>query len=319
MEFKTSITEGHPAIDRLRVICLDHGARSAVLWQEGAVRYRGPEATRRFNAWSCTKSFTSVCCGLLVDEGKLEIDVPATEWLPELRGGYPGVTLRHLLTFTSGLNLDPEDPWALRAPNFAPGRCFHYSQESEWLGLAITRAAGESMASLFQRKVGDAIGMLPGTWDWGRHPEAKDGLCVNGGSGGLGIGVHLNADALLRFGRWMLQGGKWEGRQLVSRGWLDEAQRPQSMGRVEPWDPEGWYRDWLPGTYGLHWWCNGIMRNGRRLWPSAPPETFAAQGNLNQICLVVPAWDTVLVRMGDDGIIDMERYDEVLAAIAPPS
>jgi hypothetical protein len=54
------------------------------------------------------------------------------------------------------------------------------------------------------------------------------------------------------------------------------------------------------------------MLDGRRLWPSAPAKTFAAQGNLNQICLVVPEWDLIIVRMGDDGVIEMQDYDRVL-------
>lgn len=307
--------KGALVADRLTEICLAQGARAAIFWQGGQVAYRGPDSSRRYYAWSCTKSFTSLCCGLLVGDGKLEIDTPASSWLPEFKEFYPEVTLRHLLTFTSGINVSYDAPWQLLEPNYAPGLYFHYSAESEWLALAITRAAGESMAELFRRRIANIIEMDPDGWTWAEHIDAPSSLPVNGGSGAFGLGVQINADTLLRLGQFMLRRGEWKGRQLISRDWLCAAQSPQSVTRVAPWQPDGWYSEWLPGTYGLHWWCNGLKLDGFRLWPSAPEECFAAQGHLNQICLCIPAWNAVLVRMGDDGVIDMQRYDEVIQAI----
>lgn len=301
-------------------ISLHDGAESAILWQGGEIRWQGPVTNRLYNAWSCTKSFTSTCVGLMVGDGKLDLDVPATEYLPELKTHYAGVTLRHILTFTSGLKPrgndgDPAvqiDPFDVVEPRYPLGKCLHYSPESEWLALAVARAAGKPMAELFRERVGDKIGINYDQFDWRNHGE-RDGLTINGGSGAFGAGVFTSAENLLRFGQFQLQRGAWNGEQLVSKDYLIDATSSQRLAAAAPWDAyEGWYRDWLPGTYGLHFWVNGIKLNGQRLWPSAPGTTFAAQGNRNQICLVVPEWDAILVRMGDDGVIHMPNYDKVL-------
>lgn len=305
---------GELLAEALAAISKDQGAEASIIWQGGKSLCQGASVERRFNAWSCTKSFTSLCFGLLVDDGLLQLDDPAYEWLPELKDAYSSVTFRHLLTFTSGIQTSESDPFDLGEPLYHAGEYFRYSLESDWLSLAITRAAGQSISALFAERIGSKIGIGAGEIDWKDH-GVKGGLLINGGSGALEAGVHTTARTLLKFGQLMLQRGRWEGQSLISETWLDEAQQSQAMGGVPPFDTEGvvaWYKDWLPGTYGLHWWSNGIMLDGQRLWPSAPAMTFAAQGNLNQICLVVPEWDLIIVRMGDDGVIDMRDYDRVL-------
>lgn len=301
-------------------ISLHDGAESSILWQAGDIRWQGPVTHRIYNAWSCTKSFTSLCTGLMVDDGKLEIDIPATEYLPELKEKYPDVTLRHLLTFTSGVRPRVElpdpgekaDPFALVDPRFPVGRCLCYSPESEWVGLAVSRVAGKGMAELFRERIGEKIGIDYDYFDW-KVLQERDGLTLNGASGGYMAGVHTSAENLLLVGRLLLQNGEWNGEQLVSRAWLDEARTSQKLAQVPPWDAlEGWYRDWLPGTYGLHMWVNGVKLNGQRLWPSGSEKIHAAQGNRNQICMVIPECDAILVRMGDDGVIPMQQYDLVI-------
>jgi hypothetical protein len=54
------------------------------------------------------------------------------------------------------------------------------------------------------------------------------------------------------------------------------------------------------GCYGCNWWRNGEKADGRRKWPDAPAGTFAAMGHNNNVCLVIPEWDMVIVRLGLD-------------------
>ncbi|WP_309382140.1 serine hydrolase domain-containing protein [Cerasicoccus frondis] len=303
----------------LRAISLGNGADSALLWQAGEIRWEGVATDRVYNAWSCTKSFTSLCVGLMVDAGKLDIDAPAIRWLPELETHYPTVTLRHLLTFTSGIQTraskadpsSPLNPFDVVEPRFPMGRCLHYSPESEWLALAVKRACGLPMGDLFRQRIGEKVGIDYDYFRWGAldTPDGKN----NGGSGALQAGVHLSPRNLLLVGRLLLQRGEWDGEQLVSRSWIEEATSSQKLTAVPPWDAQdGWYRAWLPGAYGLHNWVNGVKLNGQRLWPAGSERVFAAQGNLNQICLVVPECDAIIVRMGDDGVINMANYDLVI-------
>ncbi|MBN1513409.1 MAG: PKD domain-containing protein, partial [Phycisphaerae bacterium] len=58
------------------------------------------------------------------------------------------------------------------------------------------------------------------------------------------------------------------------------------------------------GRYGYYWWVNGVMADGKRPWPSAPPQTYMSHGNGGNFCCVVPEWDLVLVRMGRPSISD---------------
>jgi hypothetical protein len=56
-----------------------------------------------------------------------------------------------------------------------------------------------------------------------------------------------------------------------------------------------------PGCYGFNWWVNGRMADGRMKLPGAPEGTFFASGLNNNKCLVIPDWNMVVVRMGQDG------------------
>src|SRR5690349_24829221 len=77
-----------------------------------------PDAGTVFRIASMTKSFTAAAVLALRDDGRLALDDPAEEFVPELRGlalpspDSPRVSLRHLLTMTAGLPTD--DPWGDR-------------------------------------------------------------------------------------------------------------------------------------------------------------------------------------------------------------
>ncbi|WP_439481110.1 hypothetical protein [Cyclobacterium plantarum] len=54
------------------------------------------------------------------------------------------------------------------------------------------------------------------------------------------------------------------------------------------------------GVYGFNWWVNGILPNGERKWPDAPPGTFGAWGHNNNNIFIIPEWNMVIVRLGLD-------------------
>jgi CubicO group peptidase (beta-lactamase class C family) len=54
------------------------------------------------------------------------------------------------------------------------------------------------------------------------------------------------------------------------------------------------------GVYGFNWWTNGEQADGARLLPHAPPGTFLALGLHHNVLLVVPEWEMVVVRLGED-------------------
>ena len=302
------------AMSRLRDACGEDGTGQTLVVVNGFIVWRGPDTRNRHQVWSCTKSFLSTCLGLLWDDGLLSPDLPAHEVVPELAAQYPALTLEHLATLTSGYDMKewPLDP---AAPMFPPGSAFHYSPQGDLLAAILTRLAGRALRELFLERIAAPIGVGPESMDW-RSLGQDRGLELNGGSGRPEGSVHITAEAMARFGWLFCNRGVWDGRRLISECYLDYATVPRTSTHTRPHDPDAWYIN-LPGNYGLNWWTNGPRPDGRRHWPHAPERTFAAQGNRNNLCIIIPEWRLVLVRLGEDDIIPVEAYDVVFEALAP--
>lgn len=275
------------------------GAGTVFIVRSGYVIWAGPECDRQYQIFSATKSFTSTVLGLLIDDGKVALRTPARELDPALAGWYPSVTLRHFATMTSGYDSaggsyefddqqrgDAWHPGPPAPPLFPPGSKFRYWDDAmSQFGSLLTQAAGEPLDRLFKRRIADPIGMTKWRWTDNDSPGGR----VLSWTGG----IHTSSRELARFGHLFLNRGNWNGRQLVSAAWVDQATSVQVPATVP--------NDDLPrsrgsGIYGYNWWINGVKPNGQRLWPGAPPRTFYANGLHSNVCLVVPEWNLVLTR-----------------------
>jgi CubicO group peptidase (beta-lactamase class C family) len=239
-------------------------------------------------SWSMAKSVLHCAVGLLVDEGRLDPDAPAAvqEWssASDPRGH---ITLRHLLQMRDGLRWmeDYEDDRvsdvirmlfgegkadvasfaAAHQPTALPGTRFNYSSGTSNLiarlvGDVVGR--GEPTVAFLRDRLFAPLGMLDAT--------------VTLDDAGTFIGssyVYCSARSFAKFATLYLRGGCWEGRELVSRTWVDDAQRPTSADE----DPATYYSH--------HWWLDGA-------------GTYWASGYEGQRCVVSPARDAVLVRLG---------------------
>jgi CubicO group peptidase (beta-lactamase class C family) len=126
---------------------------------------------------SMTKQFTAAAILLLAEQGRLSLDDPVRKWLPSLPPAADAVTVRQLLTHTSGL-LDYEDliPAAttqqvhdadvlhlLESQNstyFTPGTSYRYSNTGyALLALIVARASGEDFASFLRQRIFAPLGM----------------------------------------------------------------------------------------------------------------------------------------------------------------
>jgi CubicO group peptidase (beta-lactamase class C family) len=96
---------------------------------------------------------------------------------------------------------------------------------------------------------------------------------------------------LARYGLLYLNGGNWDGKQILNRSFVERATSTQV-----PAEMETKYFD-LTGRYGFFWWTNGIRADGTRPWPAAPPRTFAAHGAGRNFIFIVPEWKLVIVRL----------------------
>lgn len=128
---------------------------------------------------SCTKAFTGVAIMQLVEEGKLDLSAPVSDYLDDLPDDWQPVTIRQLLTHVSGLPnilrvLDPvtngfgsgtneETAWAkTRAMpmTFPIGEGFSYNQTNyALLGKVIDKLSGKSFAEVFREKQFQVAGM----------------------------------------------------------------------------------------------------------------------------------------------------------------
>jgi CubicO group peptidase (beta-lactamase class C family) len=126
---------------------------------------------------SMTKAFTAAAALLLAEEGRLELAAPIGQWLPRLPDAARAVTIRQLLTHTSGI-VDYEEIIAhgstervsdadvlalLESTNrtyFTPGTGYRYSNSGYvLLGLVLAAAAGMDFAALLERRVFAPLGM----------------------------------------------------------------------------------------------------------------------------------------------------------------
>jgi len=127
-----------------------------------------------FDAASLTKVVATMpSIWLLIERGKIEIDAPVSGYIPEFRGGWRDeITIRHLLTHTSGLrpDLDLSTPWsgydtAIRMaiaeePRQRPGFTFRYSDINfELLGEIVKRVSGDDLDVFAKREIFEPLGM----------------------------------------------------------------------------------------------------------------------------------------------------------------
>ncbi len=236
-----------------------------------------------FQIASMTKAMTSVAAMQLVERGRLALDAPLGDLLPDLADpmvidGFDGdaarlrpakrpITLRHLLTHTSGFGYDfasadllrargPAGPptfglkAALRAPLlFDPGDAWEYGMSTDWAGLAVEAASGQRLDAylaehvtgplgmddtLFHLDAGRAARLAPlqsRTPDGGFAPFPAD---IGGGpdaeflSGGGGL--KSSAPDYLRFLRMILGGGSFDGARILAPETVAEMSRNQIGG-----------------------------------------------------------------------------------------
>jgi len=277
----------------------------------------GVDLNTKTRTWSTAKSIAVTLIGMMVDEGKLDLDAPlGFEWLPEALSPEADprneITLRHVLNMASGLeSVDNRgleyaigsgmSYWAgassvtgaLSRPLVRqPGTVWDYENYDTLLGVyAMKLALGDdqSYAEFPRRRLLDRIGMRNTLLSTDRFGDFI-----------LSSQVYTNARDLARFGLLYLNGGMWDGERLISEEWIDFTRTPA------PATAE------TGNFYGGQWW---LVPDGRT---DVPRTAYSTAGNRGQYVIVVPDHDLVIVRRGlDYGRQGFDRWDltrEVLKA-----
>lgn len=238
-------------------------AAGLLVIQDGRIRLEryglgfGPDG--RWTSFSVAKSVTSTLAGIAIAQGHIDgLDAPIVRYLPELAGGgYDGVTVRQLLTMTSGVawNEDYTDPNSDLARFFAPretngldptlaymkdlpraaepGTRWNYSTgETSLIGVLVSRATGRPLADYLSETIWRPYGMeRDAAWMIDEAGQEPGGCCLVASLRDWG-----------RFGQFVLDGGVIDGRSVVPDGWFADATAKQAETGA-------------PGEgYGFLWW-----------------------------------------------------------------
>lgn len=259
---------------------------SLLVWKDGVLAaegyWHGGAPHEDVNIKSASKSVLSALVGIALARGDLEgLDQPVADLLP----GYFGpetdslkreITVRHLLTMSSGLESTSHGnygwwvagrDWTGRALSMPledpPGTRMDYSTgDSHLISAILTEATGTSTREYAQRYLFDPLDVEIGSWQ--RSPR---GVYFGGNN------MSLSPHDLLRFGRLYLNGGRFEGKQVLTEDWVRQSLASHAV------NPRYGQR------YGYFWWVREVA--GRRV-----PHAWGFGG---QYLFLVPSLNMVVV------------------------
>jgi CubicO group peptidase (beta-lactamase class C family) len=257
--------------------------------------WRGNSAGTAWIAWSVSKSFTSALVGIAVHDGAIaSIEDPITKYVPELKGSaYDAVRIKDALQMSSGArwNEDYSDSQsdvnrfgrafalggsldafaATLTREFPPGTFNRYnSMDAQVLGMILRRTTGKTETDYLQEKLWAPLGMESDAY-W-----ITDNEGVEFAAGGLNATLRDFA----KLGRLYMNGGLWNGTQIVPSEWVHASVTPDAP-HLMPGKRASSDSTW---GYGYQWWV-----------PDGS-GAFSAVGIYNQFVYVNPALHLVIAK-----------------------
>jgi CubicO group peptidase (beta-lactamase class C family) len=250
---------------------------------------------------SGAKSFTCALVGIALQEGFLHsVDERLVDFAdyavwntdPQIER----ITLKHLLTMTSGLHWGDHpaevdrwlqsDGWLRRAFELPvvhePGTTFAYKPDPRLVAWIVSQATRMAASKFARTYLFEPLGIS--TWQW-PIDLGRDG-------------ISLRPRDMAKLGHLYLNRGLWGNKRVVRAHFVDQATRRQVQGGFP--ENEG---------YGYYWWVTRIQGH----------TTFYAGGFGGQYILVVPELDTVMVITSDPDRPHLENRtiigERVVAAI----
>ncbi len=240
-------------------------------------------------------TFVSALVGIAIEEGYIKSAEDAiTDYLPELAERDPrfqDIQIRHLLMNASGLRYLSDEPFYTGDWNLTysfddlrylaltetevvepPGKTFVYNNYNPLLlGLILERATGKPVTEYLQEKLWTPLGMeYDGSWS---QDSEKSGFEK------MESGLNGRAIDFAKLGRLYLNGGNWNGTQIVPASWVTASTQDSGVLQGKPL------------YYGLMWW-------GKNCTPGS--HDFSAVGNFGQFIYVSPARNLIIVRNGEE-------------------
>ena len=227
--------------------------------------------------WSASKTFTSLAIGFARQEALLSLDDKVLDFFPDEAPENPSeylkmMTIKDLLMMASGFSKDylalirsktVKDGvrTILASPvTYQPGTIFKYNSSNTYLLSAIiTKVTGRTTEDYLENKLFKPLGIRRHIWE-----QSEEGLSCGG------WGLFLQTESMAKAGMFMLQEGKWNGKQLLDPEWIREAtsfkivnydknsldQEGRKKNNNPDWRQGYGYQIWK--TYGDAFFFNGV-------------------------------------------------------------
>ena len=255
---------------------------------------------------SDSKSITSTCIGIAIDEGFIEsVHQSIFDYLPEHQhlntDGKDKITIEHLLTMTSGLKYDEWSAPASSSANDAigiffsdkdpitfilerslvhePGTSFNYSSGNMIvLGEIIKYATNMNIDEFSGKYLFEPLGI--NSFDW--YNRFENGVIETGG------GLALTPRSMAKIGATFLNNGVWKGQRIISEQWVGKS--VTAFAGNKGIDVPG--SDKRNVGYSYSWWTKTFSDSGKEI------NMFYASGWGGQNIIVFPKLNTVVVLTG---------------------
>jgi CubicO group peptidase (beta-lactamase class C family) len=244
------------------------------------------------NSFSMAKTFVSILIGCAIDEGKIKsVEQPVGDFLPEFKEREnKKLTIKHLLTMSSGINFDEDYASPLAYPAAAyygkdlqkltynyevkeePGKTFKYlSGNTELLAFVLQKATGKTLSEYMSEKLWQPIGAKnTALWSLDHTDGVEKAYCC----------FNSNARDFARVGQLFLDSGKCNNRPIVSYNYVAASTQLALLQ-----DENGKPND----KYGYAWW---ILPNYKGHY------IYYARGILGQYIVCIPDKKMLVVRLG---------------------
>ena len=253
------------------------GGPAGMIIKDGYVVAQWGDIKRVDMTFSVTKSYLSTVAGLAVDKGLINnVNDPVINyvWDNTFEGEHNAkITWDNLLTQSSDWSgsLFGSPDWSDRPPKeggiddwkyrelHEPGTYFKYNDvRVNVLAYSLLQVWRKPLPQVLKENLMDPIG-ASSTWRWMGYKHAwvdLDGMKMQSVTGGghSGGGVFISAEDHARFGLLFLNDGEWQGKQVVSKEWVQAVQKSSVAN----------------ASYGYMWWLN---RGGRK-WDGIDDESI---------------------------------------------
>jgi CubicO group peptidase (beta-lactamase class C family) len=254
------------------------------------------DATTKHDMRSASKSVTSLLVGIAIDRKLIaSADEPVIRFFPEYQAlktaGWDNVTLRHLLTMSSGIKWDETLPWTdpkndephlgyeadpiryvLTKPIAAPPDTVwvYNGGGTDLLGSIVERASGKPLEAFAREALFQPLAVTD--FEWKSYPR--------NGKVAAAAGLRLRPRDAAKIGQLVLDRGAWNGQQIISADWIARSITPRFQA-------VGYFGGVL--FYGYQWWMGRSLSDGKEVtW-------VAAMGWGGQRIFVVPDLDLVVM------------------------